>query len=76
MPIMDGYAATKTIRDLESHTGQHTTIVAMTANAMKEDREKCINVGMDDFIPKPFTQQDLHNMLNKWLHEGGKTKTA
>ncbi len=72
MPIMDGYAATKTIRDLESHTGHHTTIVAMTANAMKEDRDKCIQSGMDDFIPKPFTQQDLHNMLSKWLLEGSK----
>jgi len=78
MPIMDGYDATRTIRELERDTEKHTTIIAMTANAMKEDREKCLASGMDDFISKPFTQQELHNMLNKWLLtvSNEKVKTA
>ncbi len=73
MPKMDGYQATSVIRDTESKVLNHaTTIIAMTANAMEGDRDKCLNAGMDDYLAKPVKPQALSNMLNKWL---SKTKT-
>lgn len=66
MPEMDGYEATKAIRKLEATQGYHIPIIAMTANAMEDDREKCLYVGMDDYLPKPIRLKNLSNMLNKW----------
>ncbi|MDZ7742566.1 MAG: response regulator [Bacteroidota bacterium] len=64
MPVMDGYTATKEIRKIEEEIGRSKTrIVALTANAMAEEREKCMNIGMDDFITKPFKSQDLERVL-------------
>lgn len=54
MPIMDGFAATRVIREMELQSGKHTPIIAMTAHAMKGDREKCIEVGMDEYVAKPI----------------------
>ena len=54
MPIMNGYEATKIIRDLEQEKGIHTPIIALTAYAMKSDKDQCIEAGMDDYISKPF----------------------
>jgi signal transduction histidine kinase/DNA-binding response OmpR family regulator len=59
MPEMDGYEATKAIRDWELTTGSHIPIVAMTAHAMKTDQEHCLNAGMDGFISKPIHLKDL-----------------
>jgi CheY-like chemotaxis protein len=70
MPVMDGYMATKEIRKLEQVTGDHTPIIAMTANTMKGDREKCFDAGMDDFVSKPIIKEDLYSALNRW----GKSK--
>ena len=59
MPIMDGFEATALIRAKETGNGQHMPIVAMTAHAMKGDRERCIEAGMDGYVPKPIQQDDL-----------------
>lgn len=65
MPKMDGLAATKIIRQLE--TGGEIPIVAMTANAFKEDEERCIAAGMNDFVSKPVDPDQLYCTLLKWL---------
>lgn len=68
MPEMDGYTATREIRNKESITiNKHTPIIAMTAHALKGDREKCLSFGMDDYIPKPINMQKLESLINKWL---------
>ncbi len=68
MPVLDGYAATQKIRDLSSSVSNHeVSIVAMTANAMQGDREKCMAVGMNDFISKPVNPITLRQKLEKWL---------
>ena len=67
MPKMDGFEATRAIRKMQSASSK-TTIIAMTANAMQGDREKCIEAGMDDYIAKPIEPQVLVDMMEKWLH--------
>jgi PAS domain S-box-containing protein len=66
MPAMDGYDATSEIRKLEG-TSRHTIIVALTAHALDADKERCLQVGMDDYISKPFDPKDLSAILEKWL---------
>ncbi|MDX2426270.1 MAG: EAL domain-containing protein, partial [Cycloclasticus sp.] len=66
MPEMDGYEATYKLRQLEKQ-GLRTTIVAMTANKQNGDREKCLAVGMDDFMSKPLKLWSLADLLNRWL---------
>jgi PAS domain S-box-containing protein len=66
MPEMDGYEATRHIRSGES-AERHTIIVALTANALAGDREKCLAAGMDDYISKPVRLADLERMLQRWL---------
>lgn len=65
MPEMDGYEATQTIRELEKGTGKHTPIIALTASAMEKDREKCLSVGMDEYVPKPIEKEELLRVLKK-----------
>ena len=68
MPEMDGYEATKMIRNPASKVLNHNIpVVAMTANAMKGDREKCIEAGMDDYLAKPVNPQEIYDMLEKWI---------
>lgn len=71
MPVMDGYTATSEIRKLESampKTGAcRTPIVAMSAHAFKEDEQKCLDAGMDDFISKPIRREHLLEVVNKWV---------
>lgn len=68
MPEMDGFEATRAIRRRESRSGDRTVIVAMTANALAEDRAACIAAGMDDYISKPVLIETLRATLEEWLH--------
>ncbi len=63
MPVMDGYQATAAIRRSE---GGHVPIIALTANAMKGDREQCIEAGMDDYLSKPLSLGELAEALERW----------
>ena len=67
MPVMDGYKCTARVRDYENAAGlNHTPILAMTANAMMGDREKCLDAGMDDYMSKPLNRYILEKTLKKW----------
>lgn len=74
MPEMDGLTATRAIRRIESGTGRHIPIIAVTAHAMKGDREKCIASGMDDFLTKPYTKEKLSNMVDDYRAEPAVTE--
>jgi HPt (histidine-containing phosphotransfer) domain-containing protein len=64
---MDGFEATARIRALDNAPGRCTAIVALTANALKEDRQRCLDAGMDDYIPKPYTGAEMQAVLKRWL---------
>jgi signal transduction histidine kinase/CheY-like chemotaxis protein len=66
MPVMDGLQATTAIRRREGG-GRRTPIIAMTANAMQEDRKQCLEAGMDDFISKPVASKALADILTRWM---------
>ena len=59
MPVLDGFAATTAIRQQEAGTGRHIPIIAITAHAMKGDKQRCLDAGMDDYVSKPFRPQEL-----------------
>ena len=67
MPVMDGFAATRAIREKEKSRGGHLPVIAMTANAMQGDRENCILAGMDDYLAKPVIMEELKRVLHLWL---------
>ena len=67
MPEMDGFAATRMIRDYEKPRGKRVPIIAVTACAIRGDREKCLEAGMDDYISKPVDLEKLLALVNKWL---------
>ncbi len=67
MPEMDGIEATRIIREIETENqNKHIPIIALTANTLYGDREKCLDAGMDDFIGKPFTQEQLCTIVQRW----------
>jgi signal transduction histidine kinase/CheY-like chemotaxis protein len=67
MPEMDGFAATAAIRESETRTGRHLTIIAMTAHSMAGDRERCLAAGMDGYLSKPIRSGDLYALLDHEL---------
>jgi len=66
MPVMDGFALTNAIRDGEKRTGKRVPIIALTANALQGEAEKCLAAGMDDYIAKPASLAHLSSVLRKW----------
>ena len=66
MPEMDGFEATRAIRNTSGGKNAKTPIVALTANAMKGDREKCMEAGMDDYISKPLHPEDVFTTIEKF----------
>ena len=66
MPKLNGYEATGAIRQLEQGTGRHIPIIAMTAEAIKGDRERCLEAGMDSYVSKPIDQQALYDAIQQW----------
>jgi PAS domain S-box-containing protein len=69
MPKIDGFEATAAIREKENKTGLHVPIIALTAHAMKGDKEKCLEAGMDDYISKPIKPEDLLGAIERVINE-------
>lgn len=67
MPEMNGYEATKMIRELQADV--HVPIIALTAGNLKGEKEKCLEAGMDDFVAKPFVEQNIISLFEKWIGE-------
>ena len=69
MPVKDGYEATGEIRALEMQDKiRHIPVIAMTANAMEGDREKCLSAGMDDYLPKPVKMTEMKKVIGRWIN--------
>ena len=75
MPVMDGLEATRKIRQLEKTSGKHTPIIALTAHALAEQRQHMLTSGLDDYLSKPVSEQQLLQMIEKW-HSPEKTQAA
>jgi CheY-like chemotaxis protein len=69
MPVMDGYNATKTIREIDSLEAKNIPIIAMTASVFKEDIEKCLACGMNDHLAKPVVIQEVLRKLTKFIEK-------
>ncbi|MCK5745551.1 MAG: response regulator, partial [Oricola sp.] len=74
MPEMDGAQATGCIRKLQEESGAHIPIIGVTAHALREDRQRCLDAGMDDYLPKPVKQDALQEVLTRWT--AGREKRA
>ena len=73
MPELNGFEATTLIREREQLTGGHLPIIAMTANAMKGDRERCLAAGMDGYVAKPVRSVELFRAVESTVHPGAET---
>jgi signal transduction histidine kinase/CheY-like chemotaxis protein len=71
MPEMDGYEVATRVRAREAELGGRTPIIAMTASAFEEDRRRCLEIGMDDFLPKPARLAEVRKILTRWLGRPG-----
>jgi signal transduction histidine kinase/DNA-binding response OmpR family regulator len=76
MPVMDGYTATGKIREREARHGGRIPVIAVTANALKGDREKCMAAGMDDYITKPVRTEKLVEVMERWIGTPGRQADA
>jgi CheY-like chemotaxis protein len=70
MPDMTGLECAQRIREIDQLHDRHTPIIAVTARAMPGDREKCLEAGMDDYLSKPFTIEQLNSKINQWVSTG------
>ncbi|HMV99904.1 MAG TPA: PAS domain S-box protein, partial [Acidobacteriota bacterium] len=75
LPLMDGFETTAVIREQEMLSNRHIPVIALTANAMRGDRERCLAAGMDDYVSKPFQPQDFQSILERWLPKVSETPT-
>jgi PAS domain S-box-containing protein len=75
MPVMDGYTTTQELRQREGNK-RHTVVIALTANAMLADREKCLEAGMDDYLSKPLEQEDLARVIQRWIRQQAEDRTS
>ena len=71
MPVMDGLEATRSIRDVLQF--QDLPVIAMTANAMRGDRERCIEAGMNDYLTKPIDREAMYRTIGRWLNQHGES---
>ena len=69
MLIMDGFETTKAIRELEEKSGKHIPIIAVTAIAMPDDKKKCLDSGMDDYLSKPIKGMEIEALFRKYIPE-------
>ena len=76
MPEMDGLQATAAIRVGERQTGRHIPIIAMTAHAMKEDRQRCLDAGMDEYVSKPIQDETLTQAIEHCVPSSGSIAVA
>jgi len=76
MPEMDGYEATAAIRDAEKNSQRHQQVIALTAHAMKGDRERCLTAGMDGYLSKPIRPQELDEILEEQITRREETPNA
>ena len=77
MPVMDGFEATRLIRSGATKAPDpRVPIIAMTAHAMKGDRQRCLDAGMDDYVPKPIAPDDLSRAIERWLVQGEERRPA
>jgi CheY-like chemotaxis protein len=67
MPVMDGFEATRSMREDPAVLAPRTPVIAVTANAMESDRQACLAAGMDDYLSKPFKDEELHAMIQRYL---------
>jgi two-component system, sensor histidine kinase and response regulator len=74
MPEKNGYDTTIEIRQFEQKLHRHTPIIAMTANAMIGDKEKCFSCGMDEYLSKPINIDELKDVLGQWIAFKGPTE--
>jgi CheY-like chemotaxis protein len=77
MPEMSGLEATGAIRNAEAGTDRHVPIIGVTAHALKGDRERCLEAGMDDYLPKPISPKALVEKVERWIgREGRESRSA
>ena len=77
MPVMDGYTAVRILRQNEAaKSSKHMPVIAMTANAMAGDREKCLRAGMDDYLSKPLNRALLEQTLRRWIPAGASSRPS
>lgn len=76
MPVMNGIEATMKIRELENGCSDPVVIIAATAHALKGDRERCLDAGMDDYIAKPISPDKLKSVLDQWFEKTSRAAAA